>query len=47
MNILKVMYALCSRLEGVSREELECTRAIKEIARGSFNEKIFLEYVEG
>lgn len=45
VDILEVMYALC-KLKGVSREELERTRAIKEIARGSFNEKIFLEYVE-
>lgn len=27
-------------------EELERARVIKEIARGSFNDKIFLEYVE-
>ena len=44
-DILEVIYALC-KMKGVSKEELERTRAIKEIARGSFNEKIFLEYVE-
>lgn len=35
------------KLNGVAREELERTRAIKEIVRDSFSEKIFLEYVEG
>jgi len=44
-DILEVIYALC-KMKGVSKEELERTRAIKEIARGAFNEKIFLEYVE-
>lgn len=44
-DILEVIYALC-KMKGISKEELERTRAIKEIARGSFNEKIFLEYVE-
>lgn len=44
-DILEVIYALC-RVKGVSLEELERTRAIKEIARGSFNERIFLEFVE-
>lgn len=44
-DILEVIYALC-KMKGISREELERTRTIKEIARGSFNDKIFLEYVE-
>jgi len=44
-DILEVIYALC-KAKGVSKEELERTRAIKERARGSFDKKIFLEYVE-
>ena len=44
-DILEVIYALC-KMKGISKEELEKTRTIKEIERGSFNEKIFLEYVE-
>lgn len=44
-DILEVIYALC-KMRGVSKKELERTRAVKEIARGSFNEKVFLEYVE-
>lgn len=44
-DILEVIYALC-KMKGVSREELERTRAIKEIARGAFEKRIFLEYVE-
>lgn len=44
-DILEVIYALCM-MKGISKEELERTRTIKEIARGSFDEKIFLEYVE-
>ena len=30
-------------MKNISKEELERTRAIKEIGRGSFNEKVFLE----
>ena len=44
-DILEVIYALCE-IKGVSKEELERTRAIKEIARGAFKDKIYLEYVE-
>lgn len=44
-DILEVIYALCM-IKGVSREQLERAREIKEIARGAFNERIFLEYVE-
>ena len=44
-DILEVIYALC-KMKGISKEGLEQIRANKEIARGSFNEKIFLEYVE-
>ena len=44
-DILEVIYALCET-KGVSKEELERTRAIKEIARGAFKNRIFLEYVE-
>lgn len=44
-DILEVIYALC-KMKGIPRDELERTRAIKEIARGSFIKKVFLEYVE-
>lgn len=44
-DILEVIYALC-KMKGISKEELEQTRAVKEIDRGLFDEKIFLEYVE-
>jgi len=44
-DILEVIYALCS-LKGVSKDELERMRAIKEIARGSFEKGVFLEFVE-
>lgn len=44
-DILEVMYALC-KVKGVSREDLERAREKKEIARGAFNKRIFLEYVE-
>lgn len=44
-DILEVIYALC-KVKGVSKEQLERTREIKAIARGTFDEGIFLEYVE-
>ena len=44
-DILEVIYALC-KMKGISKEELEQTRAVKEIDRGLFDAKIFLEYVE-
>ena len=44
-DILEVIYALC-QIKGISKDELERTRAIKEIARGAFKERIYLEYVD-
>jgi len=44
-DIVEVIYALC-KVKGVSKEQLERTREIKEIARGAFDERIFLEFVE-
>ena len=39
-DVLEVIYALCE-ITGVSNEELERTRAIKEIARGAFKDRFF------
>lgn len=44
-DILEVIYALCE-IKGISKEQLERTRAIKEIARGVFKQRIYLEYVD-
>lgn len=44
-DVLEVIYALCQNKK-ISIEELERTRKRKKIARGSFDERVFLEYVE-
>lgn len=44
-DVIEVIYALC-QIKGVSRAQLEKPRTIKEMERGSFNGKIFLEYVD-
>ena len=44
-DVLEVLYAICNA-RGYTIEELEAKRKEKAESRGSFKEKIFLEYVE-
>lgn len=44
-DILEVLHSIC-KARGYTLEELEAKRKEKEEARGGFQEKIFLEYVE-
>ena len=45
VDILEIVYALGER-QGISKEELERTRAIKTIAKGSYKMNYFVEYIE-
>jgi predicted house-cleaning noncanonical NTP pyrophosphatase (MazG superfamily) len=44
-DILEVLYTIC-QAQGYTIKKLEAKRKEKADARGSFQEKIFLEYVE-
>lgn len=44
-DVLEVLYAIC-KARGYAIEELEAKRKEKAEVNGSFNERIFLEYVE-
>lgn len=45
-DILEVLYAICEA-RGYSIEELKSKRKEKAEERGSFQKKIFLEYIDG
>lgn len=45
VDVLEVMHAIC-KARGYTIEELEARRKVKAEVNGSFNEKIYLEYVE-
>lgn len=45
-DVLEVLYAIC-KARGYTIEELEAKRKEKVDARGGFEEKIFLEFVDG
>jgi len=45
VDVLEMVYTLAEK-QGISKDELERTRGIKAIARGTFEKNYFVEYVE-